>query len=99
MRKGCEVCRQEIGHWKRHFRILGDWKIDYLSHEKYAGQTATDTRNKRATIYAWQKGDCPVDFILHEVLHIAMMAINGRDSEEGFIKDVCQVVFRDGGVM
>jgi len=58
------------------FQILSDWKVEYDADSQYKGQCCKNEKTKTATVYAWYpEEDEPIDYLLHEVLHIAIAQV------------------------
>jgi hypothetical protein len=87
--------RKIINYWKRKFRILEDWKINYAPKAPYKAQCCHNRKNKSSTIYAWPDGKrIPEDYYFHEVLHVAFAAYRSskkHDREELLVQDLCVI--------
>lgn len=82
-------------YWQNQFRVLKDWEIEFDPDAEYKGQCCFNVENKRATIYGWGTGNIAKDYIFHEMLHIAVKAMESgnkkvpyserREREENFV--------------
>ena len=88
----------EITRIRRKFRCLRGWKIRFDSKSEYKGQCSHDRKGKCATIFDFP-GEPPIDYALHEILHIvfeAFRAVKGgkqrRQFEEEMIQDICSIM-------
>ncbi len=83
------------------FRILKCWKVRGASNVPgYADQCHIDNEHNTAVIYPSSEMDEPTDYLLHEVLHVAMRALWGMDkrkpkeiiqAEEKLVQDICVI--------
>jgi len=89
---------QEVRRLVAGFRCLKDWTVEVDEEAEYKGQCSVGSDIKAAVIYGWT-GKRPIDYALHEVLHVAYRASNllGRDGEETFIQDICQLLHPSEG--
>ncbi len=81
---------------KQKFRILDDWTIIIgsdrrLDKTSYTGECTFNLDRHTAVIYRWHINRTePIDYILHETLHIALrIALIDREHEELFVQDLC----------
>jgi len=81
---------------KKKFQILDDWKITIgldqtLDGTLYTGQCTINSDKHMAVIYPWRANElAPSDYILHEVLHIALRAaLVNYECQELFVQDLC----------
>jgi len=89
--------QEEINYWKQKIRILKDWEITLNCESEYKAQVMSNVQKKMATIYAWPDDNVPKDYIFHEMLHIALMAVHHpkgfrKELEEKLIHDICSIV-------
>jgi hypothetical protein len=87
----------------KKIRILSDWKIEYDSDSQYKGHCCKNVKTKKATVYTWYSDEKePEDYLVHEVLHIAMAQViysfkhehyeKAREKEELLIQDICKLM-------
>ena len=81
---------------KKKFRVLDDWTITIgldraLDGIPYTGQCTINSNKHIAVIYPWHTNELePSDYILHEILHIAMQAVLiDYEYRELFVQDLC----------
>jgi len=81
---------------KKKFCILDDWTITMgsdqgLDETPYTGQCNINLSKHIAIIYPWHTNELePSDYILHEILHIAIQALLlDYDYRELFVQDLC----------
>lgn len=104
--------KKQIEYWQSKFRILQDWKIEYiLGTGRYCSVTK-NVKLRKAYIYPF-RGRPPKDYFLHEIIHLCVAEIkNGPcdkvyygmvdssayEKEEIFVQDLCQIMkIRPGG--
>lgn len=91
----------------RKFRILRGWTIRWDRRGPEYGKAFIDARRRKAWICIWDPkgGPEPSDFMLHEVLHCAFVALLSLDkrsskelqlAEEALVQDICAVSITDG---
>lgn len=88
----------QVDRWRRRFRVLRGWTIRVIHDLAYGSQVkSVDTEHKRAVIYTGTglpTDECddrgvPLDYALHEVLHVALRASEGdHDGEELLVQDL-----------
>lgn len=89
--------RTEIVRLRKYLRILDDWKIDFVKSKTYFNQCVYNIDIKCAVIYNF-KGKMPKDYLLHEMMHIALAEIykdksdTERIKEEQFVRAVCNIL-------
>ena len=93
---------KQIKYWQKKFRILESWKIEFDPDPDYKDQANFSERKRLAIIYGSSYKRVPTDYVLHEMIHIALTevrktAINGnsvyaREKEENFVQDICTIV-------
>ena len=86
--------QKEILYWQRRFRNLRGWKITLDENWDSLRSQIHLNESKTATIGRGPK-DCalPENYILHEVLHIAIKAAsNSREDEEFLVQDLTEIV-------
>lgn len=81
---------------KKKFHILDDWKITIgsdrsLNGTPYTGQCNINLDKHMAIVYPWHTNELePSDYILHEILHIAIQAVLvDYEYRELFVQDLC----------
>ncbi|MDD5649987.1 MAG: hypothetical protein PHF86_06165 [Candidatus Nanoarchaeia archaeon] len=95
---------EKLAALANNFRILSDWKIVYDSDSQYKGHCCKNVKTKKATVYAWYSDEKePEDYLVHEVLHIAIAQViysfkhehyeKAREKEELLIQDICKLMF------
>jgi len=83
--------RNEITFWQMRFRVLHDWKISYDDTNCYECQEHHNRETKTAIIY--KCNNYPKTYILHEVLHIAIVAAEeDRDKNEFLVQDLSEII-------
>ena len=95
--------QSRVNRMQKQFRILRGWTITADTWSEYKGQSCIDGPGRRATIYWWPT-DCkePVDFLFHEMLHVAFRALREtpvekvRDVEETLVRDISQILRKSG---
>jgi hypothetical protein len=100
---------KEIKFWKKHFKILKNWKIYYQSGGKHQAQCLTLVETKKALICSFGKKKMPEDYIFHEMLHIAIKASRLNDdkinykirskNEEQLVRDLSRILVRNKGIL
>lgn len=90
---------EQIEFLKTHLRVLDGWKIEYNQTLINKTQCEWDVDKKQATIYRFgRKGRTPKDYILHEMIHIALASIfKGKTKkemkvEQEFIRALCGLI-------
>lgn len=85
------------------FRILKGWRLSVVQSKEFSGFLNLNANHKEVIIYDWTEPDKPVDFDLHEVLHVALRALLMMDrrkmkellqAEEVLIQDICNELRR-----
>jgi hypothetical protein len=87
----------------RHFRVLRGWKIRMVGGPNNHGSSCGGRANNRFNIGTWdcKFGPQPPDYILHEVLHAAVIAVvkmdkrkpkEQRQAEELLVQDLCRLI-------
>jgi len=96
--------QKQVDYWRGRFRVLQGWSITVVHDLVYADRVKSiDVEHKRAVIYTGQGlpvNECdelgvPIDYALHEVLHIAWEAarnLGPKDGEEILIQDLCWIL-------
>jgi len=84
---------EEIEKMKKNFRVLNDWEIEYNYKSKYKGQCNFNKDTKRATIF--EHPTEPMDYVLHEMLHIAFAEADTREKKELLIQDICKLIQKE----
>ena len=88
---------QKLNEIKNKFRILSDWVIDIDNTGDYFGQVSISPTEKKAVLYPWHNSEEPKDFLIHELLHVAMRAFDRspeetkHELEELLVQDICQL--------
>jgi hypothetical protein len=82
---------KEIEDLRSKFRNFSGWTIEYDTTAEYKSQSCICVEQKRATIYEGEPC-CGEDYLLHEMLHIAFLASQGREAEEIFVQDLCSIL-------
>lgn len=79
---------QELKKWQSRFRVLKDWEITLDDTWDMLRSQVHTNEIKKATIGTGQK-DLPDNYILHEVLHIAIKAAHCfREDDEILVQDL-----------
>lgn len=94
---------KELIRLKNSFGLLRNWRIRLVKHKKYAAEVSFDEEHRKAVIYAWPSNtEQPKDFLLHEILHLALRELDcrnkagtGYEAEEQLVQDICKL-FREG---
>jgi len=84
----------------RHFRILKGWKVRLVPAGQLEGRVSFCPKTKKAVIYDC-RGERGPHFLLHEVLHVCMVALWTMDkrkpkeigqAEELLVRDICAIM-------
>jgi hypothetical protein len=100
------LAREEIECVQRQFRLLDDWKILYCEDENvpegtmcHAGHIHFGGTGRGAEIEPCPEGVNVAEYLLHELLHIAVEVVarcrnRGKRNEraEILVRDICAVV-------
>lgn len=93
----------KLEEMKKKFHILDDWTITMgsdqgLNGTPYTGQCNINLDKHIAIIYPWHTDELePSDYILHEILHIAIQAVLvDYEYRELFVQDLC-IQFKEMG--
>ena len=83
----------KIADLQSKFRLLNDWEICMEGYPEHSGHCIVNLERKKAIIEIWH-GDIeePDDYILHELLHIAIRAVQNRNNEEVLVQDICKII-------
>ncbi len=94
-----------IDYFKKCFRILEDWQIEYVDGPDNNGMDCrceADPEIKKAKIYICEcqgieeekasDGVTPYWYYLHEILHVAFKAADNHAKEELFIQDIIEII-------
>lgn len=86
------------------FRILSNWDIRFIPNADCADRVII--RQSRVARICRPSGDqCPRDYVLHELLHLALTELRYGDprdrvaKEESLIQDICALVYGDYGYL
>lgn len=84
------MMQQEIKKQQVKFRVLDDWDILFIE-DGYIRQVSINPLENKAFVRSWGDGLVPADYILHEMLHIAIRAAvrKGYEGEELLVQDLC----------
>jgi len=96
--------QKQVDAWRRRFRLLEGWEIHVIHDLECSGEVKSiDLEHKRATLYTIQglptdecdKHGVPLDYALHEVLHVAWkvaQSLGPKEGEEILIQDLCEAI-------
>jgi hypothetical protein len=78
-------------------RVLRGWRVTYDPYTRgYKAHVTIIPEKKKAVIYGFGKKKVPIDYALHEILHVCVRAIKHekrpdkwRELEEHLIQTVC----------
>jgi len=85
----------------RHFRVLRGWTVTYGSQGgKQRKQAAIVVKKKRLHVYPFGRKRSPNEYLLHEVLHAALIAVREegvsykrrKKREELLVQDLCNAI-------
>ena len=93
----------------RHFRVLRGWTVTYGSQGgKQRKQAAIVVKMKRLHVYPFDRRLrlCPDEYLLHEVLHAALIAVREegvshekrKKREELLVQDLCNAIASQGNI-
>lgn len=100
---GTETLREDLRDIKKRFRILKSWRVichrGQIGPHTYFNSVTIHDEKPRAFLWPWDhtQGPQPSDYVLHEVLHVALRALtrtpkrDRREAEENLIEDVCGI--------
>jgi len=91
----------------RHFRVLRGWTVRVVDDPDNHGTSWGGRMSNRFSIGTWdpKTGPEPAEYLLHEVLHAAVIAVvkmdkrspkEQRQAEELLVQDICGLVRRGG---
>jgi len=88
------VSATTIRRYRRVFRGLSDWIVEYFEDEKgTSGQCTCYHEEKRAVIFPCPRKVGINRYVFHEMLHIALFAAGrGKKKQEVFVRDLCRYV-------
>ena len=80
----------DVTGWKLHFRVLDGWVVRY-EPEMDECKTVVHRDVRQALIYGC--GDQPDDYMLHEMLHVAVEAgKHDKEENEELVKDLTKLI-------
>lgn len=93
--------QKEVDEVVAKFRVLKDWEISCKKDGDYVCQATVLPDRKKACIYPWEDDNPPKDYLLHEVMHCALMYLRNiknwkeaKEVEEIIVQDLCKI-YRD----
>ena len=92
---GVAVRKSEILLWQKQFRLLRGWKIRYLDDGHHNGMMAISDKDRTADIYPCPCKVAMPDYLLHEILHLALKQIKNRVTEEMCVQDILRLLKLD----
>lgn len=72
-----EVCLMldQIKRVQKQLRVLDDWNIKYDDSGAYTREMTCHPEQKRGVVRSWGEGVQAEDYVLHELLHMAIRAV------------------------
>lgn len=92
----------------RHFRVLRGWTVRMVDDPNNHGCSWGGRMSNRFSIGTWDSkaGPQPPDYVLHEVLHAAVISVvrmdkrkpkEQRQAEELLVQDLCRLIIPNAG--
>jgi len=82
---------QYLRKWKSKFNILWFWDIKIINDKKTYCQIRYNIKDRYAIIYPCDIEN-PEDYVLHEIVKLAMIASQTQEDQLSFIEDLCTII-------